>query len=493
MHMKTVLTFCILFSGFISFSQSGRYQIDLHTGGYEFTKTVVKDYGTHQLVGGTDRTGSEGVIRFWFAKMNGVQVVWSKSIPAHNVWAYMDISPLDIAELSNGDVIFIARGNAASGDYSTKVVKVSASGQLIWTKEIFAESNTYSQTVYENNPMILENDGIIISMAGFNHLQVTKINFEGEVLYSKQLKVQGSTVPLSPGHLFIPNSSGGYYAGFECDHSPAIISLDSSLNILWARKIESDEETQLRSLLQLPTGKLLIGGRAESDAFVATLNTNGTVQDYHRFNHSGLYSADQLFQFDSSTILVNGRGSYGFMNTDNWTFHEMKHEVPFCAFSPSANGWSFGSHWNKDYYLNFNPGIPECFENLNVFPFAMPAVIATDTIIQATIIDMGEVMDVVIPVSDLQATIEQGCYLGLEETELASFSASPNPTSGEILIEHPEGVEKVQIYNILGKLILETEPQSANQTAIDLSAQAPGTYLIKIDGMKVKRVVKETE
>lgn len=490
--MKKVLSFYFLFSGFLSFSQPEKYQIDLHTGGYEFTKTVVKDYGTHQLVGGSDRTGLEGVIRFWFAKMNGDQMIWSRSIPAHDVWAYMDISPLDIAECPNGDVVFIARGNLTSGDYSTKVVKVSAAGQLIWTKEILAEANTYSQTVYENNPMIVENDGIIITMSGYNHLQVTKINFSGEVLYSKQLKVQGTITPFNPGHLFIPNSSGGYFAGFECDNSPAIVGLDDSLNILWARKTETDAATNIRSILQLPTGKLIIGGMAESDAFVATITPeDGIIQHYYRFDHSALYSVDQLFPYDSNTVLVNGRSSYGFVNTHIWTFHEMVHNVPFCAFYPSSNGWSFGSHWAKNYFLDFNPGTPECFENLNVFPLPMTPTSTVSSIIQVTITDMGEVMDVVIPVTDLQATLAQGCNLSLEEPGQGSFTVSPNPTAREVIIAHPDKAREVFVYDIFGKLVLHTQAQTATQTVIDLNLQAPGVYLIKMEGMGVKRIVRE--
>jgi hypothetical protein len=488
--MKITLTLSIFLSGFLSFSQAEKYQIDLHTDGYEFTKTVVKDYGTHQLVGGSDRTGSEGIIGFWFAKMNGDQVIWSKSIPAHDVWAYMDISPLDIAELPNGDVIFIARGNLTSTGYSTKVVKVSASGQLIWTKEILAEQNTYSQTVYENNPMIVENDGVIITMAGYNHLQVTKINFAGEVLYSKQLKVQGTITSFNPGHLFISNSSGGYFAGFECDNSPAIVGLDDSLNILWARKTETDEAANIRSILQLPTGKLIIGGMAESDAFVATITPDeGIIQHYYRFDHSALYSVDQLFPYDSNTVLVNGRTSYGFVNTHIWTFHEMVHHVPFCAFYPSSNGWSFGSHWAKNYFLDFNPGAPECFENLNVFPLPMTPTSTVSSIIQATITDMGEVMDVVIPVTDLQATLVQGCNLGLEETEQESIRIAPNPTTGKVSITHPEGAREVLVFDIFGKLVLNTQTQASTQTGIDLSEEAPGIYLISVDGSQSRITV----
>lgn len=119
----------------------------------------------------------------------------------------------------------------------------------------------------------------------------------------------------------------------------------------------------------------------------------------------------------------------------------------------------------------------------------MQSVNTTDTAIQATITDMGEVVDIVIPVGELQATLFQGCSLGLEETGQESFTVSPNPTAGTVSITHPNGTGEVFVYDIFGKLVLST--QTATQTSIDLSGEAPGIYLIQIDGMEVKRVVRE--
>jgi hypothetical protein len=203
-----------------------------------------------------------------------------------------------------------------------------------------------------------------------------------------------------------------------------------------------------------------------------------------------LYSADQLFQFDSSTILVNGRNSYGFVNPDNWTFHEITHNAPFAAFSPSATGWTFGSQWHKEYFLDFNPGIPECFDYLNVFPFSMQSVNTSDTEIQATITDMGEVMEVVIPLTDLPVTTAQGCYLGVTANEPENFTVFPNLTDGMVTITHAAGVKEIRVYNIIGKLVLTMEAGQDMQTSVDLGECAPGTYLIRVDGSSVQRLVK---
>lgn len=456
-RMRTYFTFCLLFISTFSLAQSNRYQIDLNTGGYELTKTVVKDYGTHQLVCGTDNVN--GTIYFWFAKMAGETVLWAKSIPAHPNWAYMDISPTAIAACdSSGNIIFTARGNKNwDTDYTAKVIKLSPAGNLIWSREISTELNTYSQTVYENNPMIVENDGVIISMAGRNHLQLTKINGNGEIIYSKQLKVSNnSTGYNNPGHLFIPNSSGGYFAGFECEDFPTIVSLDASMNVLWTHKISSGESAQLRSLLQSPSGELFIGGKGETGAFIASLSENGNLQDYRTFTNSGLFSIDQLFLYNDSIILANGRTGYTLINTNSWESSEILFTGAFCSFHKSINGWSFGSAWNTDYYLDFNPESPQCFAYEAQTPNTLNSISPTsDTTIDVTIVDLGEILDISEVLTTVPATVVSNCYLSVEEEEPTQFSCFPNPVQANALlsITSSASIQSVILSNIQGNPI----------------------------------------
>jgi len=65
----------------------------------------------------------------------------------------------------------------------------------------------------------------------------------------------------------------------------------------------------------------------------------------------------------------------------------------------------------------------------------------------------------------------------------------PNPNNGRITIKHPESVKQIEVYNIVGKLILRVST-AAMETQIDLTNQPAGTYLVKAEGLSVKRLLK---
>lgn len=71
------------------------------------------------------------------------------------------------------------------------------------------------------------------------------------------------------------------------------------------------------------------------------------------------------------------------------------------------------------------------------------------------------------------------------------FQIYPNPTDGIVTIEHPEGTKEVQVYNVVGTLILKTAVGEGTLTRIDLNEQPSGTYLIKVDGSQVKQLIKQ--
>lgn len=76
-------------------------------------------------------------------------------------------------------------------------------------------------------------------------------------------------------------------------------------------------------------------------------------------------------------------------------------------------------------------------------------------------------------------------------SEDVGFILYPNPTSGEVTIEHPSDTKEILILNLTGQLILRITPQEGTITKIDLSEQAQGTYLVKTDNSKLIRLVKE--
>jgi hypothetical protein len=496
--MKTCFFLTALLFASFSFAQSDRYQIKLiPDGAYEQIKTSVKDYGSYQLVGGT--YNDNGTTRFWFAKVAGGTGVWIKTVAAHPVWAPMDIAPTDIARCSaNDDIIFVGRGNSGN-DYTAKVIKVNASGDILWTREINTEPGTYSQTIYENNPMIMENDGVIISMAGDNHLQITKLDLNGNQVYSKQLQVDGTQSILNPGHLFIPNSSGGYFAGFECDNSPAIVSLDESLNVLWAKKITQGENAQLRSMVQTQAGDILLGGigEGEGETFLARLNENGVEQNYASFTDSELYSIDQLFEMNDTTVIANVRTGYLLVNPNDWTYDEMLNDSPFCSFDKSPNGWSFGSHWNYDYYLDFDPRNPECISYTGPEAKNSTAISATEETITCTVANMGTLINYSPTPTSVLVALFNDCFLSVEDKTQTDLTIYPNPLrAGEnlsFLSNELQGKNaRVLFTDLQGKLMAEM----IFEQEITTPALSSGVYFVRILGengalVALKKIVIE--
>jgi hypothetical protein len=83
--------------------------------------------------------------------------------------------------------------------------------------------------------------------------------------------------------------------------------------------------------------------------------------------------------------------------------------------------------------------------------------------------------------------------LGIEALE-NSISVFPNPTTGELRIDHGQlKIENIEIYDIFGKNV-ESTLANSNETIINISHLSAGVYFVKIRteaGEVVKKVLKE--
>tara|TARA_B100001146_G_scaffold209472_1_gene206445 strand:+ start:8686 stop:9132 length:447 start_codon:yes stop_codon:yes gene_type:complete len=83
--------------------------------------------------------------------------------------------------------------------------------------------------------------------------------------------------------------------------------------------------------------------------------------------------------------------------------------------------------------------------------------------------------------------------LGVDDFNINAISAYPNPVQNELTIATQQRiVERVTFYDVLGKQILQVQPQRANPS-IDTSALPSGIYLaqVVIDGAtKTLKIIK---
>ena len=80
--------------------------------------------------------------------------------------------------------------------------------------------------------------------------------------------------------------------------------------------------------------------------------------------------------------------------------------------------------------------------------------------------------------------------LAIDDNQIQSLLVYPNPANALVTIESPFSIlERVSVYSITGMLLLEKEV-SANQTTIDVSGFASGTYFVKATSKNASSVIQ---
>jgi Secretion system C-terminal sorting domain len=79
-----------------------------------------------------------------------------------------------------------------------------------------------------------------------------------------------------------------------------------------------------------------------------------------------------------------------------------------------------------------------------------------------------------------------------EQTKTISFSLSPNPTTGEVLINSTESVQSISIEDIMGKTLKYI---TENTTQFSISDLPSGVYFVKVSGgnsnSAIKKIIKQ--
>ncbi|WP_053970569.1 T9SS type A sorting domain-containing protein [Mangrovimonas sp. ST2L15] len=96
--------------------------------------------------------------------------------------------------------------------------------------------------------------------------------------------------------------------------------------------------------------------------------------------------------------------------------------------------------------------------------------------------------------SNMFGTITVVPSLSIKEFDQTSFSILPNPTSEEIQINlvNPIILGSIQVFDLLGKQMIDEPIQESNQLTIPVQSWKKGIYLVKInsgENTAIKRVV----
>ena len=92
--------------------------------------------------------------------------------------------------------------------------------------------------------------------------------------------------------------------------------------------------------------------------------------------------------------------------------------------------------------------------------------------------------------------IFNNCIIGVEENQVGSLSAYPNPATNEIRIESSEfKIQSVEIYNVLGEKVFQSQISNLkSQISLDISKLNSGIYFVSVgtnEGKVVRKLIKQ--
>lgn len=90
-------------------------------------------------------------------------------------------------------------------------------------------------------------------------------------------------------------------------------------------------------------------------------------------------------------------------------------------------------------------------------------------------------------------TCPEFVYSGVELLNSIKFSLYPNPVKDLVTISAMSEIQKIQIYDLVGKLLLNVENINSNELTLPITTN-PGTYIIKLsskEGIGVEKIVVE--
>jgi hypothetical protein len=93
----------------------------------------------------------------------------------------------------------------------------------------------------------------------------------------------------------------------------------------------------------------------------------------------------------------------------------------------------------------------------------------------------------------LPVSVVLGNCLGNETFDAEALQLWPNPVVDQLQVSYTENIDKIEVHNILGQLIMNESVQ-ARAHSLDFSSYATGTYLVRIhiqNQVKTYKIIKQ--
>lgn len=247
-----------------------------------------------------DVSGNHGEVDYWVIRLDVAgNLIWQRSLggsgedEAYYVQQTSDGGFVVVgeSESTDGDVT----GNHGEGDFW--VVKLNASGYVIWQKSYGGSSVDYARSVKQTatDELIIagwssSNNGDVTGNKGDTDYWVIKLDANGEMIWQKcyggsDYDFAYAVDPTADGGFIVTgytHSSDGDVTGHHGSTDYWLVKLDSDGNLQWQKTLGGSQYDQSYSVKQTLDGGYIIAGLSFSDDGDVTGNHHtaiGTTQD----------------------------------------------------------------------------------------------------------------------------------------------------------------------------------------------------------------------
>ena len=385
-------------------------------------------------------------------------VLWSK---------LLDLGDDDIAYSvqQTYNMGYIIVGNTYNSSYSF-VTRLDSIGNLLWSEKINSVNPIYTlYSVKESQ----DSGYVVIGNVYFGQplysyqVVLIKLAQNGTISWSKMTQIPNS---FNTSGLDIMNTQNGYMVYMSKDFSSIdILNTDLLGNVLWSKEYLYVNNFNIYQGLPAPRMKIATDGcylitsssQWNSGSIFLKIDSVGNPLLYE---YLLLLTSDIIETLDKGCLAIGNGPLYGVKQPPT-----SNPQIGIVKMDSIGNSNMCNYQYVCDY-LN---------DTINLYP------ISINTVPAGSLITNSEVPFVTsLDVVDYECVFFYGGIDDLKNNtdEIEIF---PNPTNGDFSIRTENfEIEKVEVYNVYGKLVFETSEQSIIQNQIDLSFCSDGIYFLKV-------------
>jgi Secretion system C-terminal sorting domain len=463
---------------------------------------------------------------------------WYKGFLPSNYSPFDSFFISSLVKNTNGDIYAFGSFLSVSENSGYILMKFNAAGEVIFAKKVSDElAGLNCKMVMYNNQVyaIIGNKVVRFDLNGniINAIQSSSIDFNDiHINSSGVLTLLGQFISSDPnveindgltvfrlsedlsfinGGIFYssPDSLGSLfsYSINSDDNGAAVIggeslyfSVDSENTLKWAKKIPNFE--------QLPASDSY-GGinqiKRHSDGFLYFITNAFFSESDVVFQPTSALNDEENFQYyiaickidpSDGNLLNSKEVKQGFFDTTN-LLSVSKFMIDSDQVYAAGSIRDFYGQYKLNYIHKSELDGLQCVENgrttnlEDISQFISYLALPSDTFDTVELTSNSiSMIEVTIPIN----LEDQSCpnALGIGDSMLTQFTLYPNPTSNLIFIESEFTVEKIKVYDQLGRLVSTIHQQSNN--SFDVSNLSAGIYHLEfeLDGLPIhKKLIKE--